>query len=147
MKKQLLFTALLIALIALMGNTLVAQQSSSVTQVVTFGVSRMTQAVVASVSSLTSTGPTVDVSDLKMAERKLAALPAKVTYSSGLKHSAVSPGRNIVDADPLTSATAQNSGVSIFEHDASVQKDLRAILQQEQSAFRNTSSLVLTITD
>ena len=147
MSKRLLSIAVLVVVTALTTSELVAQQSSSATQVVTFGVSRTSQMVVSSVSSLASGQQALNPSARETVEHTLAALPAKVTFSTKSERSAIVQPGSLFTAEKTRSIRELNSAYWLSRNDGHIQTDVRTLLEHNELAPLSTSSLVLTITD
>lgn len=136
---------LTVLLFAALGGNLRAQQSSSAVQTVTFGVSRTSQMVVQSFASLPNEGSFTQVSDAKTFQRKLAIIPAKITFSSETP-GGPSAGRSTLSRQAL-SQTNLLAARSDAANSGKVQQDLRTFLQQNGTLRRGVAPLVLTITD
>lgn len=143
--KRAILTGAVVALIALTNSTVVAQQSSSAAQVVTFGVARTAQLLVASFATLASARTAVPRLESRTLQR-LATMPAKITFaakeskSAGVQHveSSAAIGTSPGSSSPSSSPTM---------HAENVQTDLRTFLLEKASSCFGKTPVAVTITD
>lgn len=131
--------------VVISGN-LVAQQTSSASQVVTFGVARAPQMLVNSIASVSSKPINIAGSIAKMFRPRLAAIPLKVTFSSKNSAGLKVIERESLSSEQFTSRSTSFSSRKTRREPGSIQKDLRIFMLDNESASFGNTAMVLTIT-
>jgi hypothetical protein len=132
--KRAIVTGAASLFLLLTADTLVAQQSSSATQVVTFGVARTAQVVASGLAIVASAHTTISSIESRTLQR-LSAMPAKVTIAEkNSKKDGAIRAINSRLASPILCSE-------------NVQMDLRAFLRGQASSLLGKFPLVLTITN
>jgi hypothetical protein len=136
----------IVVMSAVISGNLVAQQTSSASQVVTFGVARARQMLVNSIAFVSNNPTNAAGLVSKIFRPRLATIPLKVTFSS--KNSA---GFKVTDTESLSSGQSTSRAASFSARktpteSGSIQKDLRIFMLDNESASFGTTAMVLTIT-
>jgi hypothetical protein len=132
---------------AVISGNLVAQQTSSAVQVVTFGVSRTPQTLVhtiASVGKSTSFAPAMISQVLKPG---LTKTPVKITFCSKTSEVSRAIERETLNSDREVLYASQFAVTRASRNKESVQKDLRTFTSEDTPAALGMASLLLTITE
>jgi hypothetical protein len=126
-----------------MSCTVLAQQSSSASQTVTFGVLRSPQMLLRTFASVGNNLPSTSAVRHESVEQLLAATPTKITVSSTLVPLLESSQSFAAVSRVASKAMARRT----VGNEASIQTDLRSIVRSNGSLPIEPATLVVTITN